>query len=506
MDFTNFSLTENGAVSHATTYSGVLNLFVQSVRGCSETRIYKMMNDSWNNNPLLTVKLIYLTRDPRNGKGERDISHFMLKWLKKTFYNTYILNIGTIAKDYGRFDMLVKLHNKFNNTWFELQILADQLHLDSTSEHPSLAAKWAPREKSSNANVAYQLSFLMYPECKDAQKQYRQLISRLTKTLDVIEQKLCEKKWDEINYSNVPASAMKLYGRSETMKYSKKEQKLQPGTFIRHDKTRFDEYRQRVKEGKEEIKISGIQPHDLVKAITFKKDETIELQWTALIEKLSTNVNFSGALAVVDVSGSMGGQPMEVAMALGLIIAELTQKPFKNKMITFHETPLIHDIKGDSLYEKVLSMRESPWGGNTNFEAVFDLILTTANTYQIPQSQMVKTLFVFTDMQFDDAHNKSTDTLFDTITEKYRIAGYVRPKMVFWNLRVSESKAFPVTMDEYDTAYVSGFSAELLKVFMSGCDFNPMTILSTLLEKYPAQVDPVDALKNITIPIKENDN
>lgn len=124
-------------------------------------------------------------------------------------------------------------------------------------------------------------------------------------------------------------------------------------------------------------------------------------QWKDLIAKLAATGTFKNTQAICDVSGSMEGTPMEVAIALGLVVAELTQEPFRNKLITFHEQPTLHTITGDSLRDRVTSVAGMPWGGNTDLLAVFKLLLTEAENN--PNAQMVEKLFIFSDMQFDEA-------------------------------------------------------------------------------------------------------
>ena len=126
-------------------------------------------------------------------------------------------------------------------------------------------------------------------------------------------------------------------------------------------------------------------------------DRTIEAQWKDLVAKLAASGNFSRTQAVVDVSGSMQGTPMQVAIALGLIIAELTSEPFKNQLITFHEQPKLHRVTGSSLKERVFNVSQMPWGGSTDFLAVFKLHQAHSG------AEMVEKLFVFSDMQFNAA-------------------------------------------------------------------------------------------------------
>ena len=84
---------------------------------------------------------------------------------------------------------------------------------------------------------------------------------------------------------------------------------------------------------------------------------------------------------------------------------------------------------------------------------------------------MIKTIFVFSDMQFDAAASQSPlkETDYQQIVRKFADRGYEVPKMVFWNLSPrggGRGGDVPVLYDTIGTAMVSGWSGQLLKLFM----------------------------------------
>lgn len=105
----------------------------------------------------------------------------------------------------------------------------------------------------------------------------------------------------------------------------------------------------------------------------------------------------------------MSGTPLLVSIALGLLISEVTFPPFKNSVITFHSEPTFHQVKGTTLQERVQDLAK--WGGSTNFQAVFDLILHEAVTHKV----MPEKLFVISDMQFDAADDSNFLTNYEVI-------------------------------------------------------------------------------------------
>ncbi len=149
-------------------------------------------------------------------------------------------------------------------------------------------------------------------------------------------------------------------------------------------------------------------------------------------------------------------------------------------------------------------MRRAPWGGSTNLRAVFDLILDKAIKSELPKEQMVKTLFIFTDMQFDscDASDKWEST-FDYSKNLFESHGYSLPRIVCWNLRSSVSKSMPIELNTNGYAMLSGFSAELLECILEAKEFTPLSIMTQALAKYDV---PVILKTNCTILSPESVN
>ena len=125
------------------------------------------------------------------------------------------------------------------------------------------------------------------------------------------------------------------------------------------------------------------------------------------------------------------------------------------------------------------------WGGNTNFQAVFDLLLDLAVGANLPPSEMIRTIFVFSDMEFDACGGRGYETDYQLIKRKYSEAGYPMPQIVFWNLR-GGNRSKPVTKNEAGVALVSGFSGQMMRVFLEKGTFeNPyQTMLQSLGNHY----------------------
>ena len=480
------NLTENGAIAFKTTGNPILDLFISSVRDFNQNKITELLEDSWLTDKEMTVQLIHSTRDVRTGKGEKKLGQYMMSWLRKNYLSTYIINLESFM-NVGYYKDLWKILEYENSEskdglseiypiecmYALLMLENDQFKLKDGKEI-SLMAKWIPKEGSKYGKYMKPIAKTLFKEKTYA--NFRKYLKPMREHLKIVEANMCTGKWSEIEYKSVPSICMKNNKKS----------------FTKHDKIRFDEFLNRVKEGKEQIKVTGIQPHELISSLSKDNSEVTELQWSALVKRIKENTNLGRCLAVSDVSGSMSGTPMEVSVALGLLLSLVQPQtingkdnPFYRKIITFSEHPVLHYVKGNSLLEQTDSVRNMPWTMNTDLIAVFKLLIDTAKMYSVPKENMVETIFIFTDMQFDQASNNKSP--FEKIKKMYDKSGFQIPKIIFWNLRNS-SGGFPVQDKENGVAYLSGFSAELMRIFTAGEDFDPIKILKLALDKYKVKI------------------
>ena len=191
-------------------------------------------------------------------------------------------------------------------------------------------------------------------------------------------------------------------------------------------------------------------------------------------------------IAIVDVSGSMSGTPMNAAVSMGAYIAERGKGPFQNHFITFSSNPQFVRFDGVDTYDKFQRARSADWGGTTNIEAAFDLMLKVALQNKVPASEMPKTLYIFSDMEFNGCMsfgrpsrerwsygNRITggigeiNTLLENIAQKWMAYGYELPRTVFWNLDARQNN-IPAMGGRF--SYVSGFSMTMVEQILSGKD------------------------------------
>ncbi|KAK4856640.1 hypothetical protein QYF36_019595 [Acer negundo] len=348
----------------------------------------------------------------------------------------------------------------------------------------SLAAKWCPSIDSSYdkaslicEGIARRIfpreSDKEYEKLEEAHYVYRvrdrlrkQVLVPLHKALQLPEVFMSANEWNALPYGRVPSVAMKNY----------------KNLFEKHDKERFEADLEKVKSREAKIAAGALLPHEIVKSANEDSlGEVAELQWKRMVEDVSKKGKLKNCMAVCDVSGSMSGIPMEVCVALGILVSELSEEPWKGKVITFSENPQLHLVEGDSLKAKSEFVEAMDWGTNTDFQKVFDKILEVAAENNLSEDQLIKRLYVFSDMEFDDCADvrnrrmfvesvekqskKGWETDYEVIKRKFKEHGYSKvPEIVFWNLR--DSNSTPVVAKQSGVAMVSGFSKNLLTLFL----------------------------------------
>jgi hypothetical protein len=208
--------------------------------------------------------------------------------------------------------------------------------------------------------------------------------------------------------------------------------------------------------------------------------QVIEAQWKTMVEKLRESGTLDNCMAVCDVSGSMGSlssqadddqvRPILPAVALSIVLAQVSREPWANSFITFSAQPQIVKLDPTAgLVETATTMNRANWDMNTDFNAVFTkLILPMAIEHKLAKEEMIKRLFVFSDMEFDQSQEGGMGqwtTEHEKVAKAFSNAGYDVPEIVYWNLQGAQG-AKPVKADWEGVALMSGFSSNMLKVFM----------------------------------------
>jgi len=437
------TFTNNGAITNSTSLSSVLDLFfiAGASRTMDEQSICNMLTKAYDENPTLTLKVIFWAGDIRGGQGERRFFRLALKWLE-AYHSSVLENILHLVPEFNRWDSLFELNS---TKVFDLVNSA-------LTANNQLCGKWMPRRKQYN-NFAgrYRSHFKISP------KIYRSIIVAKT---NVVETQMCKNEWSEIEYEKVPSVAFSKYRKA----------------WKRNDETRFSSFLSEVVKGEKKINASVIFPHDIYKSFKTGGDElSVNAQWKCLPNYLENSEE--RILPVCDVSGSMQGLPIEISISLGLYFSERNNSFFKDSFITFSEKPKLETLKG-SLTQRIRQLETADWGTNTNLIAVFDLILNAALSNRLSNEDLPTMLVIISDMEFDVACGNQTN--FEVIQSKFDKAGYKTPSLIFWNINGRENNV-PVNTKDQNVALVSGSSPVTIKSILSAKQITPMDVMMNTL-------------------------
>ncbi|KAK6062529.1 hypothetical protein SCUP515_13281 [Seiridium cupressi] len=453
------------------------------------------------------------------------------------------------------------------------RLIAGQLKLDldringSKAEKRlvSLCGKWAPTPKKSHDRHTFIVSSvaeLLYEfdevcpgsvdpmdretYLKYARRAYQaSTLSKLRKHLDTVERPISEDRFRDIEYDRVPSLAMNRYA----------------SLFIKKDRESFKQYIDKVAIGKARISGATLLPSTLVHNVRVRygvglnkfsgsdfagrlanrkheiereiMQKTADGLWKTLCQRIKDSGKLESSIAVCDVSGSMhcpvlkdGTCHIDSAIGLSLLLAEVARPPFGGTFITFSSSPQVVRVGGRdderSFKDKVDYIARSNCSMDTDFVAVFEkLLLPMALDSNIKPEYMVKQVFVFSDMHFNEAesgfdssnaylsdgtpHSRRGDvwsTSFQRIKNKFEDAGHEIPRLIFWNLagaRNDGTAPKPNTADGDNTALVNGCSQDQLKMFLENGSFEDEA--EKIVEKDEVGVVVVDKKKKSMDPV-----
>ena len=574
---------ENGAVAHSMYHmDGNTNTSLQGslvaawngmLRGTSRERAYELLNNALSEarhaggtfeaGAVADLFVVWAhCRDRTEGKGERLISYHIFMWLYEHFSDTtaVLLSQYPTLGYWKDLSQLYVLAHKKGGIWdtFQTQIItmfADQLRRDTEElrSNPkttdvTLCAKYVPKEGRSfdkKTGITKRIAQALFPEefktdFRTAMSRFRKFYGPLNKHIDTVEIKECSGRWRDIIFNRVPGRVLNLHRKAylNITKGTTAETRCPENTDRIRCRENFQTHLQRAIEGKIEVKGKTMFIHELVGQIITGKLNTIEerllieAQWNTHIESFRKTMENSQSkmgkgVCLIDVSGSMHGTPINVAISLGIFASSFAHEAFRDRFISFADTPQWIDLrypstvsefiirnygnilgvwqpervgKPLSLYEKAHIALRSPWGTSTDFVAAHELILMSCVEAKLQPDDLPEWFMICSDMQFNQANcnigkypfmdlytkmsnttvsrkPKSWYTIHQCLSEAYHNAGiascgkpYDVPQQIYWNLR-GDTVGFPVQSDTPNTQMVSGFSVALLKLFLTDAGF-----------------------------------
>lgn len=489
----NFQLVRGGDVKKYEEVMTSLKYHIENLN-CPEYRKYLVV----------LFKMCAHTRDIVNGKGECKLSYEMLMVINKLypevggilFKSFLILEVdGASVHPYGSWKDIKRLAEMYRSRYtpqelglkldFIITLVNEQLAIDEkklkSGEEVSLLGKWVPRESSAFGWLYLPLVLNYYasvvPEVlKPAsinyyKMRYRKLLSELNTKLDTTQVKQCGKVWATIDPNHVTSVTM-FKNKKAFLNLDKKGKTRSTEPDRTKCAKNFENFLDKAIKGDATVKGKRIGLNDFTKeALNLNTSQVREIQ--LLNQQWENNSTQNGALdnmiSLVDVSGSMNGDPLYAAIALGIRVAE--KSSLGKRIITFTEEPEWVNLEGiDGFVNMVKKTKNANWGMTTSFHKALDLILTVIAQQKMPAEQVKQlTLVIFSDMMIDTA-DKNYDSMYDMIQLKYAKTGikvvgtpYEPPHILFWNLRATNG--FPSLAKQKNTTMLSGFSPMLLNLF-----------------------------------------
>ena len=437
----NYTTTTNGAIQHKDSGEKCLDLFsvIGNIRHFSRPQILEMFEKAFNDNPELATQVAFWARAAREGAGERKTFYTILDEIARISPEFISDNARTLA-ELGYWKDLLR--------YFDIPGVVSAF-AQAIKDGDRLACKWAPRKCS-----------VLRDKLGMTNKQYRKWLKKHSNT---VEQTMSNSKWSDIQYSSVPGSAMRNYSKA----------------FDRNDSRRFEDWKN---DKTSKASVSATYPHEIWDV----SDEGLQDKlWNNLPDHVKPGEII---LPMIDVSGSMFGKPLEVAVSLGMYLAERNKSEFKDMFLTFSENPQIVKIMGDTLRERIQNINNTEWGMNTDFEKAYRHILDIARKHNVVKDSMPTMILVLSDMQFDESQSNNNgryQTHLSWIRHEYEQSGYDFPKLVFWNLNAHIGS--PAQCSDENVAMVSGFSPSIMKAILNAEDFNPIDVMLEALK--PIELD-----------------
>ena len=494
----NISVTENGALGYKTTGSALtdLNFRVSSMRNYISADDIQLFIDAMNENLEYAIKWLFFVRDIRGGLGERDTFQTLFGVLSQ-YHKDEALKVVSIIAEYGRWKDVVDLSMGLTISdevrLCCLNMISTQLRQDvvnyTEGKSISLLAKWMPSINASQKSRSVARELCKYLCLSFA--EYRKMLSKLRKHLDVTEVKTCANKWGEIDYNKVSSNANLRY----------------KDAFLKHDEERRREYLKEILTPSETstavMHAENLYPYEIWSKYhgtdcytrrhgSVTKDDSLEAMWQNLKE-----IGACGnTMVVCDGSGSMCVQlngssvyAIDVARSLAVYFSERCEGQFKNQFIEFSSNPKFIDLRNcETLCDKINIVNKYNDWTSTDIEKTFMIILKAAIENNMTQADMPERLLIVSDMEFNEAttigHKEDYmcrfKTLFDSIADQYAMHGFKMPKLVFWNV-FSRTKTIPVTSNDAGVILVSGFSVNIATMVMSG-QVDPWLVLKEQLD------------------------
>ena len=252
-------------MTYVSTSSDVLDLFasVGGLREAPAEALADRFTRAYAEDPDLTMKLLFFTRDIRGGLGERRIFRVALRYFADAWPDSVRRNLASVPT-FGRWDDLLCLFGTACEAE-ALGLIREQLRKDilaaNRGESVSLLAKWLPSVNASSPETAA-LGKALARGLGLSDRDYRRCLSSLRRRLDLIENRLRTRDYS-FDYEKQPSQALLRYRQA----------------FWRNDAARYADYLERVEAGKAKLNAGALTPYEIIRPFYTGNPDPAECCW-----------------------------------------------------------------------------------------------------------------------------------------------------------------------------------------------------------------------------------
>lgn len=489
-DFSNFALTENGAVSYKSTGKAIADQFGKAgtYRGRSLEDVFKEQEALWLEDHLQAIRFPFylrmvtrkvkvndknVTEKVQKGQGARDESFKRLLWFAvhqpDLFYkNIWALPLVGSWKDIWTimfYDLTLGTNAIDHDVMFDL--LNEGLKCKA---HMELIKKFMPRIKTNSkcttdwTRITNDLAREFANYNKLSYKDYNKL--KTSGTAHDFQKLICSGRFKDINWNLIPGRALsKLTAKGFLTKHELEQNYIQ--WLEKQPTVKYTGYVYEL--GKEVIKSYNLPLHRKV---------TIDKQFDELVKKAVEDGNVLGnVLCALDTSGSMtwssfgGVTAYDICISLGVFFSEINKGAFHNNVIMFSDNSRVKQLEG-TFTDKIMQIQKdtTAWG-STNFQSIVDEIVRIRTQHpEIPLEDYPQTILVVSDMQFNPVGG-NTETNYQRMkAEFYKVfpKEFVDSmKFVWWQV-TDRTKDVPATLDDGGCYFFSGFDGSIITLLLGG--------------------------------------
>ena len=202
---------------------------------------YCIFNVAYHNFAEMALRWLLFLRDKKQGLGQREAFKGLLIEIANRNTELAIKLFRSDLVEFGRFDDEITIYDKVNSGCRGAildkirHILKEDLKLESEGKEISMLAKWMPSINTSSKQTR-KLANMLREDLLLSPRQYRKILSRLRKHLNLLETNLSKKTYSNIEYDKISPKMNQKYNdlflkndferRTKYLKEQEKKEKM----------------------------------------------------------------------------------------------------------------------------------------------------------------------------------------------------------------------------------------------------------------------------------------